>query len=212
MVVDSLGRIGIGITNPQKPLEISYNLPGQGGIMQFRNTAANGWSSFDFLDNTGAQVGNVGVGNTSASSYAGNFYFATNNTASIIYATNNTERVRIDGNTGNLGVGTTTPNSTLSINGSVTYRLRSGTGSYTVTATGYIVMNKGGGNPTITLPAASTCSGRAHRLINHGTTAMTISPAVTQANGSTVNSISNTAGSNTMEVISDGTVWRRIGN
>lgn len=211
MVVDSNGRVGIGITNPQKPLEISYNLPANGGIMQFRNTAANGWTSFDFIDNNGTQVGNVGVGNTSASVYAGDFYFATNTTADMLFATNNSERFRLDGTTGNMGIGTTTPNSTLSVNGSVTMRYRSGTGSYTVTATDYIVINTGGGTPTFTLPAANTCAGRVYRLINHGSASMLISPAITQANGVTTTNLSNGVNANMMEVMSDGSVWRQIG-
>ncbi|MFZ4056521.1 MAG: beta strand repeat-containing protein [Ferruginibacter sp.] len=211
MVIDSLGRMGLGTRTPQKPLEIVYNLAATGGLMQFRNTAADGYTSFDFLDNNGVQVGNVGYANSGASSYAGNFYFATNTTASMFFATNNTERMRLDGNTGYVGIGTPTPNSSLSVNGSITMRYRSGTGSYTITATDYIVINTGGGTPTITLPTASGCTGRVYKLINHGTTSMNISPAVTVANGSTANTLANGSGSNTMEVISDGTTWRKIG-
>lgn len=209
-VFDSLGRMGLGTTNPQKPLDIVQNLPAQGGLMQFRNSAADGYTSFDFQDNNGIQVGNVGYANTSASSYAGTFYFATNTDADMFFATNNVERVRIDGPTGNVGVGTTTPNSTFSVNGSLSTRYRSGTGSYTIAANDYVIMNTGGG-ATWTLPDPTTCAGRIYRLVNHGTGNITLTRSVTTANGSTINSLGTAAASNTAEIMSDGSVWRRIG-
>jgi hypothetical protein len=211
-VFDSLGRMGLGTTNPQKPLDIVQNLPAQGGLMQFRNSAADGYTSFDFQDNNGIQVGNVGYANASASSYAGTFYFATNTDADMFFATNNVERVRIDGPTGNVGVGTTTPNSTFSVNGSLSTRYRSGTGSYTIAANDYVIMNTGGG-ATWTLPDPTTCAGRIYRLVNHGTGNITLTRSVTTANGSgsTINSLGTAAASNTAEIMSDGSVWRRIG-
>lgn len=211
MVVDSNGRVGLGTTNPQKPLDIVQNLPAQGGLMQFRNTAADGYTSFDFQDNNGTQVGNVGYANGSASSYAGTFYFATNTSADMFFATNNVERMRIDGSTGNVGIGTNDPNSSLSLNGSLSVRYRSGTGAYTFAANDYVIIHTGAA-VTWTLPDPTTCAGRVYRLINHGTGSVTLSRNVTTNNGGTINSLGTAAANNTVEIMSDGSVWRRIGS
>ena len=110
---------------------------------------------------------------------------------------------------GSLGVGTATPNSTLTVNGSLTMRYRSGTGAYTITATDYVVINTGAAT-SWTLPDPTTCAGRIYRLVNHGTGNITMSRAVTTASGSTTTTLSN-GGNNFIEIMSDGTVWRRIG-
>ena len=209
-VFDSLGRMGLGTTNPQKPLDIVQNLPAQGGLMQFRNTAADGYTSFDFQDNNGTQVGNVGYANGSASSYAGTFYFATNTSADMFFATNNVERMRIDGATGNVGIGTNDPNSSLSLNGSLSMRYRSGTGAYTLAASDYVVINTGAA-ATWTLPDPTTCAGRIYRLVNHGSGNITLSRSVTTSNGGSTTTLNTGATSNTAEIMSDGSVWRRIG-
>jgi hypothetical protein len=121
---------------------------------------------------------------------------------------NGEERIRIL-ESGNVGIGTPTPNSTLSINGSLTMTYRSGTGSYTVLATDYVVINTGGSTPTWTLPAANTCSGRIYRLVNQGTTNVTLSQSVTTASGTTTTTLPFGATGN-YEILSDGSVWRKI--
>ena len=144
-----------------------------------------------------------------------NFLIGTGNASkSVIFMTGGTtqsanERMRIDGS-GNVGIGTTSPTSTFSVTGSHTVSFRSGSGAYTVLSTDHVIINTGGSTPTWTLPAASGCSGRVYRLINDGTTSVTLSQAVTTASGTTSTSLSNAAGSNTYEIISDGSVWRKM--
>jgi len=123
-----------------------------------------------------------------------------NNTA------NGIERLRIT-EAGNVGVNTTSPNSTLSINGSVSYAYRTLAGTTSITATDRVLIYTGNGSHTWTLPAASTCAGRVYRLVNQGATNVTLSPSVTTASGVTTTTL--TSGTN-FEILSDGTVWRKI--
>lgn len=119
------------------------------------------------------------------------------------------ERMRILGS-GNVGISTSTPNSTLSLNGSLSVKYRSGTGNYAVLATDCVVINTGNGSPSFTLPAASTCAGRVYKLVNQGGAAVSISPSIRTDANTTISSLANAAGNNIMEIISDGTEWRRI--
>lgn len=121
---------------------------------------------------------------------------------------NGEERVRIT-EAGNVGVATTTPNSTLSVNGSITVAYRVINGAGTLGATDHVVLHTGSSNATWNLPAASTCAGRIYRLVNQGTTNITLSESVTTANGTTTTTLPfGTTGN--YEILSDGTVWRKI--
>ncbi|RYY30671.1 MAG: hypothetical protein EOO04_04215 [Chitinophagaceae bacterium] len=123
---------------------------------------------------------------------------------------NAAERMRITG-AGNVGIRNTAPNSTLSVNGSVSVAVRSGTGDYSITATDYVVINTGGA-VVFTLPAATSCAGRIYRILNHGTGSITLSQAVRLSSALTGSVLSNAAGDNSVDIISDGTEWRRINN
>jgi hypothetical protein len=64
---------------------------------------------------------------------------------------------------GNVGVNTSTPNSTLEVNGSFAMPVRvagNGNQTYTMTANDYTYIKNGTGNTTVTLPDASNCEGR----------------------------------------------------
>ncbi|MEO6732755.1 MAG: tail fiber domain-containing protein [Ferruginibacter sp.] len=108
-ILNTNGFVGIGTAAPSKPLDLVQNLAGA-GLMKIQNTNATGYSSIDIWSNT-AQIGNIGYSNSGAS-YANAFYFATNTSANMLFATNNAERLRIDGSTGNIAVGATAFNGT----------------------------------------------------------------------------------------------------
>jgi hypothetical protein len=140
-------------------------------------TAANGNETVNFIDmginsgnysNAGSPILN---GANNAYIYStGNDFVIGNGTASknVIffnggYATSN-EKLRIH-SSGNIGVSTSTPTSTLHVTGSVAGSITTKTANYTATATDYtIVCNNTSGAITITLPAASGCSGRIYNI------------------------------------------------
>jgi len=105
-----------------------------------------------------------------------------------------------------VGIATAVPNSTLSIAGSESHAVTTQSASYSLTATDYCVIFTSGTN-TCTLPAAAGITGRVYILVNHSTVALTTSIAFTTANGVTSTSI---APGNAVQLISDGTVWRKI--
>ncbi|MFC2114455.1 beta strand repeat-containing protein [Bacteroidota bacterium] len=79
-----------------------------------------------------------------------------------------TEKAIIDA-TG-LGVGTSTPNSTLSVNGSMGLRVDTTSVTITLTATHNVVIVNSSSNVLVNLPTASTCKGRVYTVksINSG--------------------------------------------
>ena len=212
--------VGKGTINNYLQLNIQNNSSGTNASSDVVATANNGSETSNFVD-----MGINGSGNTSGLmggandgylyTQGNNFLIGTGNASkSLIFMTGGTiqstnERVRIDGS-GNVGIGTNNPNSTLSVNGSQSVNLRSGTGAYSISNSDYVIINTGGGTPTWTLPAASSYAGRVYRLINQGTSNVTLSQAVTTASGTTSTTLSNTAGSNTYEIIADGSVWRKM--
>jgi len=182
-------------------------------------TADNGSETLNFVDmgiNGSANTSGAWGGPDDAYLYNNgqNFLIGTQTAAkSLIFLTGGTsqasnERMRIDG-TGNVGIGDNTPTSTLSVTGSLAMNfVNSGGGAYTILATDYIIINTGGAASwTIFAATAAGISGRIYRLVNQGSGTITLSQAVTTANGATT--ISLPAATN-YEIISDGTVWRKI--
>ncbi|MEP6677152.1 MAG: hypothetical protein ABJA78_18470 [Ferruginibacter sp.] len=163
--------VGKGSIDSYLQLNIQNNSAGTSASSDVVATANNGSETTNYVDmgiNGGSYSGGVmGAANDGYLYTMGNnFLLGTGNASkSLIFMTGGTsqaanERMRIDG-TGKVGIGTTSPNSTFQVSGSVTMSITTKTASYTATSTDHtIICNNTAGAITITLPAASTVTGR----------------------------------------------------
>lgn len=109
-----------------------------------------------------------------------------------------------------IGIGTTSPVSTLDVRGSLSLNTRNFTSSTTAASTDQTLLFTGTSAATVTLPNASTCTGRMYTIKNISST--TPMPVVTIAttssqtiDGSTSLLLSNSKA--TVTVVSDGSNW-----
>lgn len=108
-----------------------------------------------------------------------------------------------------VGIGTTTPNSTLDINGSLATKITSFSANYTAGATDYHLIFTGTSAATLTLPTASSITGRTYTIKNASsdTAVLTINTTSSQTiDGATSQVMGNYM--QTMTVISDGSNWK----
>ena len=112
---------------------------------------------------------------------------------------------------GNVGIGTTSPSSTLHTNGSVAAKYVSKTATYTLDATDYTVVFNVSSAVTANLPDATTCTGRIYVIKVNNTTntsAVTIDPNGAQTiDGNATYAIQCQYG---IMIQSDGSNWRII--
>jgi len=113
--------------------------------------------------------------------------------------------------TGNVGIGTTTPGTTLAVDGSI------GTGQATTTATAYtvaaddhVIFLDHTANQNVTLPAATAANaGRHLMLVNKEAVAKTLTASnYVDLTGATA---TNVPANGVVELQSDGSVWRQTG-
>jgi hypothetical protein len=120
MRISNAGNVGIGTTSPAN-------------YTNYRNLAISGTTggNIDMLSGS-TKVGNLFNDGT-------NFYAYNVIAGSLVFGTNNTERARID-SSGNLGIGTSSPNRKLEVNGGIS-RFTDGTSNVEITnggGVGYI--------------------------------------------------------------------------
>ena len=157
MRFDTSGNMGIGTNAPSSKLDVSGALTMRGMAAPSLSGAGQGRIYFDSVankfkvsENGGAYVDLLGAG-TSGFVNDGNSFGAaatigTNDNFALNFETNNTTRMTID-NTGNVGIGTSTPGSALDVKG--TLRLSGSTSGYVGFAPAAAA-----GSTTYTLPAA----------------------------------------------------------
>lgn len=105
----------------------------------------------------------------------------------------------------NVGVGTTVPVSNFQTSGSVGSKIDVYSASVNLTNEHYVFFT-GGTGETFTFPSASTCSGRVYIIVNHGTDILNTSTYI-DGNSSSNNTV---LVNETVQVISDGSNWRKI--
>jgi hypothetical protein len=120
--------------------------------------------------------------------------------------TNNANRLTINSATGFIGIATTTPSSTLDVEGSFGTNISKQTGAATLDNTAAVWYFTGSGS--ITLPSASTCTNRRYVIVNRTGSSKSFS-------GSSFNNLSGTSTSSisqnsSIEIISDGSNWLQI--
>ena len=111
-----------------------------------------------------------------------------------------------------IGVGTTTPNSSLEVFGSMAARVRTFTSAYTADITDYNLIFTGTSATTVTLPTAVGISGRMYTIKNASTNSSVLTVATTSAqtiDGTTSQVLSNPY--QTISVVSNGTQWNIVG-
>ncbi|MHA1401532.1 MAG: hypothetical protein ACTSQE_14375 [Candidatus Heimdallarchaeaceae archaeon] len=149
IAIDTSGKVGIGTDNPSEELHIEATNPkillASSSDSAYQAGLQASWDAGHQMSLTG-QSGSEILGQ-----YAGN--------TALPY--------------GNVGIGTTTPNSTLGVNGSISLPYTAKTGAYTLTASDYTV-DCTSSTFTITLPTASGISGRIYNIKNSGTGIITI--------------------------------------
>jgi trimeric autotransporter adhesin len=105
-----------------------------------------------------------------------------------------------------VGIGTTSPVSTLDVRGSASFNTRSITGTATLNSTDHTIIYSGTATGTLTLPSASTCSGREIWIKNSSTYAVTVAATLLQTiDGNSTWSIPSQY--ETVLFMSNGTNW-----
>jgi len=130
--------------------------------------------------------------------------FSTNKFGLDFY-TANTKRISI-ANGGNVGIGTSSPNSTLEVHGGMAVGYSAQTGTSAITLDNTAAIWDFSSSASITLPAASACTNRVYTIVNRTATVKTISNYTDLSN-----SPSTSIGPKTsIDVISNGTVWLQV--
>ncbi|MBL0182164.1 MAG: hypothetical protein IPP96_07675 [Chitinophagaceae bacterium] len=109
-----------------------------------------------------------------------------------------------------VGIGTTTPNSTLDVRGSVATNYRSFTASTSASATDNLLVFTGSSAATLTLPTAVGCDGRTYMIKNASTTGPTPVVTIATTSAQTIDGAGSwtlTSANETITLISNGANW-----
>lgn len=160
-VLTAAGNVGIGTTSPGFLLDVN----GIAKANQFRSNAASAL----YVAN---DAGYMEFYNTANNTRTGYLQFSTTGTGLIndintplSFGVNGTENMRIDVG-GNVGIGTTTPTSTLHVKGSFAAGIDPTTHTSNFTVGDYYttIVNNGSGSIAVTLPSAASCPDRMIQL------------------------------------------------
>lgn len=119
------------------------------------------------------------------------------------------------GTNAQVGIGTTTPNSTLDVRGSFSLNYRSFTSSTTALSTDNALEFTGSSAATLTLPDATTCTGRVYSIKNQSSSAYTSVLTIATSASQTIDdnaSWSLDEKNEMIKVVSNGTNWNVTGS
>ncbi len=208
--------VGKGTINNYLQLNIQNLSGGTAASSDVVATANNGNETSFYVDlgiNSNGNTSGVMGGANDAYLYnlGQNFLIAAGTASkSLVFMTGGTsqgsnERMRINGS-GNVGIATTSPNSTFDVNGTVGAAITTTASNITLGSSNYTVILTGG-TPVVTLPAAASGnSRRIYIIVNQTGSAVTISgyKDFTNATATTINANSS------VTLQSNGTSWFRI--
>ncbi|MDD5456088.1 MAG: hypothetical protein PHV30_03555 [Candidatus Margulisbacteria bacterium] len=211
------GNVGIGTTNP--------NLGGYSGtITTIYNGNAGSQGVLELVGNRNAinaLTGAISFHNTQASQTDKRIALISGvvgssgdlDSGALLFKTADTNgsmqtRALID-ESGNVGIGTTVPSSTLAISGSIAVKVTTPNADLTLDAGHYLVaMDASGAAKTVTLPSASGCVGRIYIIAKIDSSVNTVT--VTRAGSDTVNGETSYVLRNiyeTVQIVSLGNQW-----
>lgn len=212
--VDSSGNVGIGTTTPAQRLTVESSVADMA-----RCQSSNATGAYITVGTPSAAPVLIGFGSTLNSSATnsdavfranlGSWFGGTNGSSPIILYTNGSERVRID-SAGNVGVGTNAPVNKLQVNGSLGRNAPvTKTSSFTLADTENWIICNGAASITVTLPAASSWTGREVmvKTIAAQTVVSASSNVVPLAGGAAGTAILPATAGAWATLVSDGTNW-----
>lgn len=196
---------------------INFNTKGNGGYFFYNGSgiafAVSPIAAPENYLQFGASVGgndpNVSV-QSSVNTNVG-LRFTTKGTGSFYISTNGSDKLKMDGSTGNTRFGSGNPSCTVDIAGNFGRGAPvTKTGNFTwATTENWIIVNNSGGSTTVTLPTASSFSGR--ELMVHTTQAQTVvsasSNVVPLTGGAAGTAILAATAGKWAQLVSDGTNW-----
>jgi hypothetical protein len=214
MRIDGSGNLGLGTNAPLQKLDVNGNMRLTGAFMPGNLAGAAG----DVLISSGAGIAPTWFDiaaylSTNAWVFGGNSVtslqkIGTTSNFDFSVITNNVERMRVT-STGNVGIGTATPTSTLQVAGSLSMPIATKTASYTVLSSDHTIeCNNTAGSITISLPDAVGIAGRIYvikKISVVGNNVVLDALGTETIDGSLTNTISNQYGC--VMIQSDGANW-----
>jgi hypothetical protein len=206
LVVLKNGNTGLNTSAPQADLHVVRNASSAG--------PKNGNAITILESNQDSYLQFSNTATTESGILAGNNVTAIK--SAIVFPTDSSIHLRAGGNsikmvvdkTGNIGMGTSSPNSKLHVAGSISKAIQTTIGSITLDANDYTtIITPTANNVLVSLPAANTCAGREYVIVNKdGNNFNTNIAYLDFAN--VANTIIPATSSITLQ--SDGSNWHRI--
>jgi hypothetical protein len=161
------GNVGIGVSSPSNALHVVSDAANK-NVITVQSSAANGWSSVDFLNHNGNLSTTFGFANSgTAGIFTGRAYMNSYNNDFVLTRNSTENSIFISGSSGNIGINNNNPSARLDVrdgnvrlsrNGASVGELQlqgTGTGSTSLRAGA-----QGGSNITYTLPITGPTEGQ----------------------------------------------------
>ncbi|MCF8276445.1 MAG: hypothetical protein K9J17_06905 [Flavobacteriales bacterium] len=133
-VYRSSGKVGIGTSSPSTALHV-ISSTSNANVMTLQSSASNGWSSVDFMDQSGSLSATFGFANSSTSGIFTNRAYMNSYDHDFVLTRNSTENsIFISGSSGNIGFGNNNPQATLHVSGDARITDLGGSGTRMVVA------------------------------------------------------------------------------